>query len=47
MKYPKDKVMIEKLKDWYGWDEDMVEMIKKKKVVKVMYSVMLREKGLK
>jgi len=40
---------ITELKEWFGWDNDMIELIRKYKGLKLAYRIMIKEKsnGLK
>lgn len=43
IKYPKQEVMIVKLKKYFGWDDDMIAYIKLAKGLKLVYRIMLLE----
>ena len=36
---------ITELKEWFGWDDDMIELIRKNKGLKLAYRVMIKEKS--
>jgi len=36
---------ITELKEWFGWDDDMLELLRKNKGLKLAYRVMIKEKS--
>ena len=36
---------IAELKEWFGWDNGMIELLRKHKGIKLAYRVMIKEKS--
>ena len=44
MNYPSEEKIIKALKNWNGWDNEMIEMIKTVRGLKLLYRIMQAEK---
>ena len=44
MIYPSLAQMIAELKEWYGWDNDIIKIINTTTYLRIFYRVMLKDK---
>ena len=45
LKEKERKKKITELKEWFGWADDMIELLRKYKGLKLAYRVMIKEKS--
>lgn len=45
MRYPANETIIDALKEWFGWDDDVIALIKKANGLRLLYKIMIKEKS--